>query len=293
MALPVTTSGALLPLDAPLPQPRRYTLLDAAQIVTPADERWLAGAWINGYPAGRPQTHDPCSTGTYRLKNADAGAARPMVGSFTVVVGGSCTAKSVGINSAWYTDRLVLAFQAVESEGVERMLVNGDHHGGALGAYIGDANMDAPVGNTAQTRREGLAILEEEIALVGNGIIHATPALAALWAGDYLIAADRNQQMRTLGNGTLVAVGAGYIDARPDAYAGLGASEAWAFATGFIQVRRDEITILPGLYSQALDREVNELTFYAERDYLLSWVGRQDPSDSEHIQVGILIDRTS
>jgi hypothetical protein len=291
VAFPVTAPGALLPLDAPLPQPRRYTLLDAAQLIAPSDERWLAGAWINGYPAGKVQTHDPCSSGTYRLKSADAGSARPMVGSFTVVVGGSCTAKSVGVNQSWYTDRLALAFQAVETFGVERVLATGDHHGGTLGAYIGDANMDAPVGNTPQTRREGLALLETAIAQVGNGIIHATPATAILWRGDYLIDVVGGQ-LRT-GIGTLVTVGAGYIGARPDAYGGLGATEDWAFATGFIQVRRDEITILPGQYSQALDRESNELTFYAERDYLLSWVGRQDPSDSEHIQAGVLIDRTT
>ena len=291
MAFPITAPGALLPLDAPLPQPRRYTLLDAAQIVTPADERWLAGAWINGYPSGRPQTHDPCSTGTFRLKDADSGTARPMVGSFTVVVGGSCTAKSVGVDQTWYTDRLSLAFQAVEATGVERVFVTGDHHS-TLGAYVGDANMDAPVGNTPQTRREGMAILENAIAAVGNGIIHATPALAELWRGDYLLDAGRDGQLRT-GIGTLVAVGAGYIGARPDAYAGLTATQEWAFATGFVQIRRDEITILPGQYSQALDRSTNEITFYAERDYLLSWVGRQDTSDDQHIQAGVKIGRTS
>lgn len=292
MALPITTSGALLPLDAPLPQPRRYTLLDAAQLIASADERWLAGAWVNGYPSGRPRTHDPCSTGTYRLKSADAGIARPMVGSFTVVVGGSCTAKSIGPAQSWYTDRLSLAFQAVESEAVERMLANGDGHGGNLGAYIGDANMEVLAGGAAQTRREGLALLERAIAEVGNGMIHVSPSLAALWAGDYLIVPERGQ-MRTLGNGTLVVVGAGYIGIRPDGYAGLLDGEEWAFATGFVQVRRDEITIMPGQYSESLDREINELTFYAERDYLLTWVGRQDPGDEEHIQAGILVDRSS
>ncbi len=291
-AFPITSPGPLLPLDAPLPQPRRYTLLDAAQLVAAADKRWLAGAWINGYPSGPPQTHDPCSTGTFRLKDADSGTARPMVGAFTVVVGGACTAKSVGVDQTWYTDRLSLAFQAVESTGVERIFITGDHHA-TLGAYVGDANMDAPVGNTPQTRREGLAILENEIAMVGNGIIHVAPATAALWAGDYLIGVARDGQMRTLGNGTLVSVGAGYIGARPDAYAGLTGSQEWAFATGFVQIRRDDITILPGQYSQALDRTTNELTFYAERDYLVSWVGRQDNSDSEHIQAGVLIDRTT
>lgn len=293
MAFPVTSPGPLLPLDAPLPQPRRYTLLDAANQAPAINERWMAGAWINDYPAGRPQTHDPCSTGTFRLKAADSGTARPMVSAFTVVIGGSCTAKSIGPDAGWYTDRLTLAFQARESEAVERVLITGDHHAGVLGAYVGDSNMDAPAGATAQTRREGLAILENEIALVGNGIIHATPALAALWAGDYLIGVERGQ-MRTLGNGTLVAVGSGYIGTAPDAYqAPLGAGQEWAYATGFIDYHSDDLTILPGQYAQALDRSDNQVTFYAERDYLLSLVLRQDSSDDDHIQAGVKIDRTS
>ena len=289
---PITSPGPLLPLDAPLPQPRKYTLLDTAQIVASPDNRWLAGAWINGYPSGRPQTHDPCSDGTFRLKSADAESARPMAGAFTVVQGGSCTARTIGVNSAWYTDRLALAFQAVESTAVERVFLDGDGHS-TLGAYVSDANLDILASGAAQARREGLALLENAIGEVGAGIIHITPALAAIWAGDYLIGVARDGLMRTLGNGTLVVVGAGYIGVSPDAQHGFTSSQEWAYATGFVQVRRDDVTILPGQYSQALDRSTNEITFYAERDYLLSWVGRQDGSDDEHIQAAVLIDRTT
>ncbi len=189
------------------------------------------------------------------------------------------------------TDRLALAFQAVEATAVERVFANGDGHG-TLGAYLADANLDILAGGAAQTRREGLALLENAIAEVGAGIIHATPALAALWRGDYLLDVGRDGQLRT-GIGTLVVVGAGYIGVSPDAQHGFTSTQEWAFATGFVQVRRDDVTILPGQYAQALDRATNEITFYAERDYLLSWVGRQDDSDDEHIQAGVLVDRTT
>lgn len=294
MSFPITSPGPLLPLDAPLPQPRRYDLLSTAQIVPTSDERWMAGAWVNGYPSGRPEVHDPCSTGTFRLKDATGGTARPMVGSFTVVQGGSCTARTVGPDSKWYTDRLALAFQAVESTAVEEVLVSGVPGDPLLTPYIADSNMHAPVGATPQTRREALAILENEIAAVGSGMIHATPAIATLWRGDYLIDQGRDNQLRT-GIGTLVVVGAGYIGVRPDGYPGEPTStQEWAFATNFVQIRRDDqVTILPGQYSQALDRSTNELTFYAERDYLVTWVGRQDTSDNEHTQAGVLIARTT
>ena len=91
--------------------------------------------------------------------------------------------------------------------------------------------------------------------------------------------------------GTLVAVGAGYIGVVPDGEAALAADQEWAFATGFVQVRRGELFVNPAVYSQAIDRAFNEVTYYAERNYLLSWVGRQDGSDANHIQAGVLIDR--
>lgn len=288
VTFPLTAPGALLPLDAPLPQPRRYTLLDAADEVNTTDERWMAGAWINGYPAGEPQTVDPCASGTYRLKDVVAGSARPMAGSFTVVLGGSCTGSVIGPNADWYKTRLSAAFQAVEARGVERVFISGDGHS-TLGQYVGDSNMEN-LGTASPV--EGLALLEKAIAVVGNGMIHATPETVTFWERDYLLDVERDGKMRTKGNGTLVAIGAGYINARPDGHPGLGATQDWAFATGFVQYRRDAVTIMPSDYAQAMDRSVNEVTFYAERDYLLTWVGKEDPADTDHIQAGVLINRT-
>jgi len=291
VTFPVTSPGPLLPLDAPLPQPRRYRLLDAANIADTADERWKAGAWVNGYPAGRPAAHDPCSDGTYRLKNAEATDARPLAGSFTVVVGGVCTARSIGPSLSEYNARLRLWFEAVEGQTVEAVFADG-LAGSTLGAYLGDPNMEALNGGTAVTPTEGLALLEEEIARVGNGMIHVAPATATYWVSQYLIEAGRDNQMRTR-LGTLVAVGAGYIDVVPDNYgAGLPPADTeWAFASGFVQIRRSEVTMLSNDYAQSLDRSSNEVTVYAERDYLLTWVGRQDTGDDNHIQAGVLIDR--
>lgn len=285
----ITAPGPLLPLDAPLPQPRIATLLDAATAVPEQDERWRAGARVNGYPAGRPNTHDPCSTGTFRAKDAENTGARPAFGSFTVVVGGVCTSVSIGSDPAWYTERLRRWFEAVESEAVERVLATGDGHS-SLGSYLGDANMET-LGSAAVSPTEGLALLEDAIAAYGNGMIHVAPATATYWqcAGCITV---RNNIART-GLGTIVAVGAGYRGAVPDGEEALGAGEEWAFASGFVQYRRGEVQVLGDTYAQSLDRTSNQATFYAERDYLLTFVGRQSPTDDNHVQAGVLIDRLS
>lgn len=288
----ITEPQALLPLDAPLPQPRRYTLLDAATTIDPAEDRWLAGAWINAYPAGEPHTFDPCSAGTYRVKDIDARTDRPMAGAFTVYVGGSCTGSSVGPRGDEYRRRLLAGFQAVESTAVERVLATGDHHGGTLGAYLGDTNMQR-LASAAVTPTEGLALLEDEIAAVGgNGLIHVAPATATYWTAEAMISADRQNQLRT-GLGTLVAVGAGYRNIRPDDYqAAPGDGQEWAFATGPLGYIRDpQPEVIPGGMREALDRSSNTATFIAERSYVVVWVGRQDTNDDNHVQAGVLIDR--
>lgn len=285
----VSASVGLLPLQAPLPTPRKYTLLDVAQLVDPVNDRWLGGAWINGFPPGPAATHDPFSTGTDRIKVEAGVIPNPMAGTFTVYLVGSCTAQSVGPDPTYWTDRLRLAFEAVEAQAVERVLATGDGHA-TLGAFLIDANMEE-LGSGAESPTEALALLEQAIAEAnaGQGVIHATPATATYWASKYLVEPDRNL-LRTIACGTPVVVGAGYIGAIPTGT--VGAKQEWAFASGPIAVTRSEIEIMPTDYAQAIDRTMNDVTFLAERHYLINWVARQDDSDSDHVQAGVLVDRT-
>lgn len=288
VSFPLTAPGPLVPLDAPLPQIRPFRLLDAARIVND-NSRWETGAWINGYPAGEAAAHDPCADGTYRLKDADASVARPFAGSFTVVLGGTCTARSVGPSLVDYENRLRLAFQALEGEVVERVFVDG-LPGSSLGAYVGDANMES-LGTAVPV--EALALLEKEISENGAGMIHVAPATATYWISQYLIEKQTEggvAQMRTR-LGTIVAVGAGYNGVRPDGQNPLASDEEWAFATGFVEIRRGELEIVSNRYAESLDRSDNTVTLYAERDYLITWVGREDTSDAFHTQAGVLVDR--
>jgi hypothetical protein len=286
----ITSPAGLVPLSAPLPTKRDFTLLDAAQVITPESDRWLGGAWIEGYAPGPAETHDPCSTGTYRAKDETGVIARPMVGAFTVYRKTTCTAVSVGPDPTRFIERLRLIFQTQEPTAVERVFATGDGHS-TLGPYLADTNLELLAAGAAQTPIEGLALLEDELAAVGgSGMIHVAPATATYWAGEGLIEAARGQMRTKLG--TLIAVGAGYRGAYPDGEAAPGAGEEWAFATGPVSITRGEILTIPNEYSEALDRSSNDATFLVERNYLISWVGRQDTVDDDHLQAGVLIDRT-
>lgn len=286
----ITAPSPLVPLSAPLPAPRRFTLLDTAQVVPNADgDRFPGGAWTEGYPAGPVGTQDPCSTGTDRAKTPGGQIASQMAGAFTAYLYGQCAAQSVGPDPTFWTDRLTLAFEALESTAVERVLATGDGHA-SLGPFLTDQNLEQLASGGAQTPTEGLALLEQRIAELGTGIIHVTPAVATYWLSETLLVSKAN--VLYTGLGTPVAVGAGYIGATPSG--SLTSGQEWAFATGPIQVIRSgpRPIVNPVNYFEAFDRSLNDVAFLAERHYLLNWVARQDPSDPDHLQAGVLIDRT-
>ncbi len=284
----VTAPAGLVNLQAPVPSPRPYSLLDAATLVDPANNRWLGGAWVGGYPVGPAHTHDPCSTGTNRVKatNDDMGDAQTY--RFTVYMDAFCTAQGVGPDETWLTDMLKQAFQVYEQAEVERIFATGGD--GNFGPYLGDTNMETLTGPTGAVR--ALELLETEIARNGSGIIHATPAVTTAWASESLLVSARNsKQLFTVANGTAVVSGSGYIGAYPAGGSAPAADQEWAFASGPVEIYRDPtISIVPTDYVQALDRSLNDLRFLAERSYLFNWIGRQDSSDDHHTQAGILVD---
>lgn len=283
----ITAPAGLVPLQAPIPSPRPFDLLAAATLVDPANLRWLGGAWTGGDVPGPANTHDPCSSGTDRVKASAGDIAQQMTGTFNVYLTGFCTAQSIGPDPRFWTDRLEMAFQVYEGAAVERVLATGDGHS-TLGPYLGDGNMEV-LGGGAVPALTALEMFETEIALAGGGMVHVAPATATalLHAG---VIEPRNNVMRTK-LGTPVAVGAGYIGAVPDGAGALGTREEWAFASGPIQIyRRDTIETVPANYAEAFDRSNNDVLYIAERPYLFNWIARTDPADDAHVQAGALVD---
>jgi hypothetical protein len=277
--------GGLVDLLAPVPSPHPFGLLDAATLVDPTGNRWLTGIWTGGYPVGPAHTHDPCATGTLRVKETNGPLGTQINERFVVYMDAFCTAQGVGVDAGWLTDRLELAFQTYEKIEVERALATGND---TLGHYLGDPNMDV-LGGGVVTAHRALELLEDYISLNGTGIIHATPGVATDWASEFLIQSKGKQMYTALG--TPVAVGAGYIGVTPSGQSGPASDQAWAFASGPIEIYRDPtIQVVPELYSQALDRSMNDLRYFAERPYAFNWIARQDGSDPDHTQAGVLVD---
>ena len=90
-----------------------------------------------------------------------------------------------------------------------------------------------------------------------------------------------------------MVAGAGYIGAFPMGGSAPSGDQEWAFASGLVEVHRDQDQILGPTIGQSMDRTTNDVYLIAERNYLLAWLGRQSSTDENHIQAGVLIDRSA
>ena len=280
-----TTLGPPIPLDGPLPVAPPFGLLTAATIV-PSDLRFGVGGAIWPYPPGTPDTWDPCSTGTFRTKNDGENWELPIFQSFTAYLGITCS--SITAKAQGFADRARIAFAARESFGIARELSRG--LAAPMNPFLCDANLTILAGGAAVTPDVGLSWLEDAIGATGQqGMIHLTPATAAAMNGSGGYGLDirptSGNQLKTTANGTLVAVDGGYIGANPSLHAPAASGQAWAFATGPVQVRRSpDIEMIADNIAQSMDRSDNTVTFRAERDYLVDW--------DTQLQAGVLIDWT-
>lgn len=284
---PFVAPVGLVNLQAPLPPPRRFDLLHSLDIIEPTDDRWLGGAWTEGQTGGPAFTHDPCSTGSDRVKQPSIQAGTQTSGVFTVYLPAFCTAVSVGPNPEFWTAKLEKAFRLYEGAAVERILATGDGQVG-LGPYLCDDNLERLTGLPTDPV-SAFGLLEEAVARHGGGVIHAAPRTFTQWVASTLVSIDDGRMVSALG--TPVVIGYGYVGAVPNGGPAPTSTQEWAFASGPIEVYRDaEITTIPGDYDEAIDRAFNDVVFIAERPYLFNWMAREAPDDDAHIQAGVLID---
>lgn len=265
-------------LDGPLPKPPKHSLLQVPGVLREGDaeDRWQNGASIYGYPVSDPATWDPCSTGTFRTKDEGDGFPVPVFASFVAYLPITCSSMSIG-DPDEFRDRARVTLEAVESFAVERALSQGVD--GLANPFFDDAAVDILALGAAVTPTVGLSYLEDAIGATGRqGMIHATPAVVSQWFEHPQI--DPTPFVTALG--TPVAVGGGYAGGHPSGGSAAAAGQAWAYATGPVEVRHAEINVLD--IREVLDRQTNDVTFRAERAVLATW--------DTALQAAVLIDWT-
>lgn len=270
MATTLVPAGLLVYLNGPLPQRRPFDLLSEAQFPEHSQwgEHWQAGVQVYPYPTDLPGVHAPCAGGGSYGTKADGDAPPlPQFGGFTAYLPITCTARGMGQWDA-YMRRAEIAFEAKVSYAVELELMFDAAGVGNPHLASGDAdNLSA----AAVKASEGLALLENAIAgdTAVVGLIHADPATVTAWSREFLVFHEGGRLRTT--NGTPVVAGAGYVGAHPSNKPVPGATQAWAFATGPVQVLQTGIYGIPEVVEEAVDREFNVVTFLAEENIVVDW----------------------
>lgn len=279
-------------LSVPAPTEPRYNLVRTATVVNEADDRWGAGAALEGYITPSIQTaSDVC--GPQAARTYANPAAGGDFNAFSVLMGAKCTSRSVG-NYDEFRRRLVALFRAVESKGAEAEL----ERGAALTtpnnnpALINNPTLVS--GTTATNPTNALALLEQAIADVGiAGMIHASVRVATMWQRLNLLTPDGSGATATLrtGLGTPVVPGRGYTGAQPVDAGGAAQGAAntalieWAYASGPVEIRRqaNEETLIPDL-QRAMARRTNDVFADVSRLYLVTW--------DQSVHAAVRIDRS-
>lgn len=250
-------------LDGPLPRSRRHSLLSVPGVVVDsAGERWVGGASFSNEVTDGPFFFTHGLAGTNRVKEVGAGVDQPNFAAFTIYQPITCSTFSID-DEREFQSKAERVLKAVASHAVEEALAKGVD----VNPFLADVNADVLVGG-AQTPAAALGFLEDAIGVTGRaGMIHATPATASRWFGP---PQEDGSPVLLTANGTQVAAGSGYIGATPSGEAAATAGQAWAYATGPVQVRLSEVLTHEDL-SEAMDRAINEVTMRAEQYALVSW----------------------
>lgn len=264
----ITAVGPATSLDGPLPVAPPHSLLQQEGVVVERDAtRVLNGVNVWAYPTGCSYLWEPCSDGTYRIKEGVSGQPTARFDSFVVYKPVTCS--SIGLSDPEeLARRAEAALEATVSAAVERALAEGVDQ--SSNAFFGDANVDDLTTGTAVSPGVGLSMLEEAIGETCRmGMLHFTPAVVS--ALQAFPVGDPGDTRLVTANGTPVVSGMGYQDIDTPFLDSPTATEDYAFATGPVRVYLGPVVMTS--VKESLDRSENILTFLAERYVIAIWDG--------------------
>lgn len=286
-------------VDPPELERGRGGLLDTIQPVRPGDPMWRVGFTFQ--PLGgclEAVSYAPCVDSDRAPERADV--ENPIFIPIEVV--GAYTCSSFGFEAAEYQAHARAILDKWTSHRLEVELWTG-----ALAVandlptpFLTDPlTLDTPYGSTAISLPYALARIQRRlrVCMGGNrGVIHAPSDVVSLWQQSGAITPVGDRYFVDTFNNYVIA-GSGYDGSSPytldvddeivpdSSTIDETEATAWIYATGPLAVYLDEEVVNPLTMSEALDRQTNDVTFYAGRVAAVSF----DPC----CHIGINVDLNS
>lgn len=246
-------------INAPPAQPPVYSLLVAADLINDS-VRWQYGVeWSPEQIGGGGITHADCF-GSGPTKPRSVNPIRNHADPFVVYAEDHCS--TIGFEARDYEGRARRQLAATQSAKIAHEL----QHGLIAGVAGGGDNVSLVDGvevTPGGTVTGSLATLEAALAETFSGarsMIHVTNQTLVALAAAFLIYKEGQKWLTHPGN--VVVADAGYDDE---------AGTVYMYGTSMVRVRLSPVDVIPGEFAQAVDKQTNLVTIYAERLALVQY----------------------
>lgn len=243
---------------APTLNPPRYGLLSAAELVPWDDPHLHNGVEYTPNPNG-VAGFEAVDCVNVPADPRDLPDGIPTDIADPVIVYGGFTCRSVGITDTILQSQARARLAAGDVAAVESRIWDATPHSLTTATEVLDTTpVSLPI---------AVGLLEEWFAqrYGGTPVIHAPRKLGALVGSKNL--AQRETSKLTTPLGSVWAFG-NYPGTPPASETG---TDVWIVATGQVQVRRSDITVLGGSMQSALHRTTNTVTAVAHRTYVVAY----------------------
>lgn len=250
---------------SPLSPPSVSLLRSARVIEKTDDDRWING-WTclpEGCGAGGVIATCPDPGTTMNFTTIDA---FPLLKPYYVYSADKCSAAG-SWSSRDFAARATRKLLACESK-----LIEGELWTGAVAGNPAIASSAATsVTTSAVSPVVALMSLEEALADCSCGsvnMIHMRPYELGFLVENNILRREGNTWMTPMDN--IVVPGRGYTGSSPTG-APASPTSAWMYATGMVTIMHSPVRVIPDGMHEALNRSLNDITFFAERAALAFW----------------------
>lgn len=255
---------------------RSYGLLTSVDAVQLDDPHWQSGfEWESDCSVITDSTLPPCPE-PVASKSEDGGLVFCSAEPFTVYGSYKCSTGGRPVSEAM--DIAGSRLRRNKESGVEKIFWTGITPAGTISPSLQGGNsfcdlipIDLTPPSGAVPPVLALATLESNMVECipgGVGVFHMNVGLLPFLARD-LLYTERDGKLYSP-SGQLIIAGAGYPGTGPGNVP-VVAGETWIFATGLVAVFKSDIFFTPSDVSQAINRRINDITFYAEQTFSVIW----------------------
>lgn len=261
-------------IEAPIPRPPRFGIVAATQAIDDG-VRWQEGFKFAPEACGNSGVRSVDCNGATDEMIPDENPAVVEGDPFQIWAADKCS--TFGWQARDYQGRARRQLETTRSFQIANELWRGDlaRTDNLVNLALTDPSSDI-VTNGPASELSAMACLEAGLATCNKGrqgMIHITPQYLTHLVTNGTVRLDGSTY--TSPSGHIVVPDAGYDGSGPiSGVTGLptvpGDSQ-WAFATSLIQLRLAPVDVFPGELSQALDRSVNSITYWAQQLVAYEW----------------------